>query len=137
MYWSNDPHDHKTPHYHYLHWDNFVREFKEQFHDPTIKEVYEKRMGELKMAGDVATVYFQKLKREAKLARQPLSPTLGSVSCEHTMTGKTASSSSMRSDNARPSTTKPMASKPATTDSPRGTRNKLPPPVATRMLQVA
>ncbi len=39
----------------------------EQFQDPTIKEVHKKHMYELCMMGP-ATVYFQKLKEEAKLA---------------------------------------------------------------------
>ncbi len=38
------------------------------FRDPTIEEVHEKRMKEMKMGSDPATVFFQKLEQEAKLA---------------------------------------------------------------------
>ncbi len=41
-----------------------------QFRDPTIKEVHENKMKELKMGGDAATIYFQKLEWEAKLANR-------------------------------------------------------------------
>ncbi len=42
--------------------------FKAQFCDPAIEKVHEKKMKELKMGTDAATIYFQKLEREAKLA---------------------------------------------------------------------
>ncbi len=38
------------------------------FRDPAVKEVHEKRMKEMKMGTDPATVFFQKLEHEAKLA---------------------------------------------------------------------
>lgn len=48
----------------------FTEEFCEQFWDPAIKLVHEKRMGEIKMGNDPAHLYFWKLEREAKLANQ-------------------------------------------------------------------
>ncbi len=41
----------------------------EQFRNPAIEEVHEKRMNELCMGNDPATTYFQKLEVEVKLAR--------------------------------------------------------------------
>ncbi len=38
------------------------------FRDPACKEDHERKMKTMKMAGDPATVFFQKLEREAKLA---------------------------------------------------------------------
>ncbi len=38
------------------------------FRDPACEEEHEKKMKNMKMAGDPATVFFQKLEREAKLA---------------------------------------------------------------------
>ncbi len=67
-FWVNDYRDPAGPRYRYPHWDDFVREFKAMFRDPAIEEVHEKRMKEMKMGGDPATVFFQKLEHEAKLA---------------------------------------------------------------------
>ncbi len=38
------------------------------FRDPTVEEEHEKRLKNMKMGGDPATIFFQKLEREAKLA---------------------------------------------------------------------
>lgn len=67
-YWVNDPWDPAGRQYQYPHWQDFVIKFKEQFHDPAVEEVHKKKMKELKMGSDTATVYFQKLEREASLA---------------------------------------------------------------------
>ncbi len=40
------------------------------FQDPTVEEEHEKRMKNMKMGGDPATIFFQKLEHEAKLARR-------------------------------------------------------------------
>lgn len=68
--WIHDYRDAEGPQYHYPHWDDFVREFREQFCDHTVKEQHEKRMKELRMGSDPATIYFQKLERKASLAGQ-------------------------------------------------------------------
>ncbi len=56
------------PQYRYPHWDDFIIKFKATFRDPACEEEHKKRMKTMKMAGDPATVFFQKLEREAKLA---------------------------------------------------------------------
>ncbi len=56
------------PRFRYPHWDDFIQEFKAMFRDPACEEEHEKKMKTMKMAGDPATVFFQKLEREAKLA---------------------------------------------------------------------
>lgn len=58
------------PRYQFPEWDMFVEEFCEQFRDPAIELVHEKRMGELRMGSDPAHLYFWKLEREAKLVNQ-------------------------------------------------------------------
>ncbi len=68
IYWVNDHHEPASPRYQYPHWKDFTQEFKQQFCDPAIEEVHEKKMRELRMGGDAATIYFQKLEQEAKLA---------------------------------------------------------------------
>ncbi len=67
-FWVNDYRDPAGPRFRYPHWDNFVQEFKAMFRDPAIEEEHDKRMRNMKMANDPATVFFQKLEIEAKLA---------------------------------------------------------------------
>ncbi len=67
-FWVNDYHDPAGPRFRYPHWDDFVREFKATFRDLACEEMHETKMKTMKMAGDLATVFFQKLEREAKLA---------------------------------------------------------------------
>ncbi len=64
-----DDNDDKPPWYRYPTWGKFVNMINKQFQDPAIKEVHKKCMYKLCMMGS-ATVYFQKLKEEAKLARR-------------------------------------------------------------------
>ncbi len=45
-----------------------MKEFRKQFSNPTMMETHEKNMRKLKMGSDHATVFFQKLEQEAKLA---------------------------------------------------------------------
>ncbi len=66
--WVNDPRDIEGGRFHYPHWDAFLQEFKTQFSDPAVMELHEKRMKEMKMGSDAATVFFQNLEIEAKLA---------------------------------------------------------------------
>ncbi len=61
-------HDPASPQYRYPHWDDFIREFKAMFWDPAVEEVHKKRMKEMKMSGNPATIFFHKLEHEAKLA---------------------------------------------------------------------
>ncbi len=49
------------PQYRYRSWDTFTGIFQEQFWDPAIEEIHEKRMGELCMRNDPAHVYFWKV----------------------------------------------------------------------------
>ncbi len=60
--------DHEAgPRYRYPRWEDFKEIFREQFRDPAIELVHEKRMSETKMGSDPAHVFFRKLEREAKL----------------------------------------------------------------------
>ncbi len=67
-FWVNDYRDLAGPRYRYPHWDDFVLEFKATFRDPACEEQHKKTMRNMKVGGDLATVFFQKLEREAKLA---------------------------------------------------------------------
>ncbi len=67
-FWVNDYRDPARPQFCYPHWDDFVLEFKATFRDPACEEQHEKTMKSMKMGSDPATVFFQKLEREAKLA---------------------------------------------------------------------
>ncbi len=67
-FWVTDYHDPASPRYRYPHWDDFIREFKAMFRDPAVEEVHKKRMKEMKMSGNPATIFFHKLEHEAKLA---------------------------------------------------------------------
>ncbi len=68
----------------------------------------------------------------------PSSPTSALMYHATTWNGRSTYSSCMRNERSRRCTTKLTASKSTTTRrSPRGTRSKLPPPAATRTLQVA
>ncbi len=69
-YWVDNPRDPDGPPILILSLGGLHAMFKKQFHDPAIEEVHEKRMKELKMGTDPTTVFFQKLEREAKLARR-------------------------------------------------------------------
>ncbi len=53
--------------YRFPGWDEFARLVREQFRDPAIELVHEKRMGELRMMGP-AYLFFRRMEREAKLA---------------------------------------------------------------------
>ncbi len=55
--------------YRFPDWAEFARLVREQFRDPTIELVHEKRMGELHMTGP-AYLFFRKMEREAKLANR-------------------------------------------------------------------
>ncbi len=68
VYWTEDEDDEEPPWYRYPRWTKFVKQINDQFHDPAIEEVHEKKMYELRMGNNPATVYFQKLEQEAKLA---------------------------------------------------------------------
>ncbi len=67
-YWTKDEGNDELPWYCYPSWGDFMDQVKKQFCDSAIKEVHEKRMNELRMGSNPATVYFQKLEQEAKLA---------------------------------------------------------------------
>ncbi|SJK99913.1 uncharacterized protein ARMOST_03224 [Armillaria ostoyae] len=67
-FWSNSDWDGESAHFRYLSWQEFVGLLTAQFHDPTIEEVYEKRMFNLWMSKGPAITYFQKLEIEAKKA---------------------------------------------------------------------
>lgn len=58
------------PCYRYPTWDTFTDIFRDQFRDPAIELVHEKRMCEVKMGSDPTYTFFQKLEREAKLANR-------------------------------------------------------------------
>ncbi len=57
------------PRYRFPDWNKFTSLVREQFHDPAIELVHEKKMSELRMTGP-AYLFFQQMEREAKLARQ-------------------------------------------------------------------
>ncbi len=57
------------PRYRFPDWEEFARLVREQFRDPAIELVHEKKMGELRMMG-AAYLFFRKMEREAKLANQ-------------------------------------------------------------------
>ncbi len=57
------------PRYRFPDWEEFARLVREQFRDPAIELVHEKRMGELRMTGP-AYLFFRKMEREAKLANR-------------------------------------------------------------------
>ncbi len=57
------------PRYRFPDWVKFVRMVREQFRNPTIELVPEKKMGELKMMGP-AYLFFRQMEREAKLANR-------------------------------------------------------------------
>ncbi len=67
-FWVDDHRDPTRPRFQYPHWDDFVWEFKATFRDPACEEEHEKRMKNMKMGSNPATVFFQRLEREAKLA---------------------------------------------------------------------
>ncbi len=67
-FWVHDHRDPTGPRFRYPHWNEFVQEFKAMFRDPACEEQHKKTMKNMKMGGDPATVFFQKLEREAKLA---------------------------------------------------------------------
>ncbi len=56
-----------APRYQFPDWAEFSRLVCEQFQDPTIELVHEKKMGKLKMTGP-AYLFFRQMEREAKLA---------------------------------------------------------------------
>ncbi len=55
--------------YRFPDWEEFTRLVREQFRDPAIELVHEKKMGELRMTGP-AYLFFRKMEREAKLANR-------------------------------------------------------------------
>ncbi len=55
------------PRYRFPDWEEFACQVREQFRDPAIELIHEKRMGELRMTGP-AYLFFRKMEREAKLA---------------------------------------------------------------------
>ncbi len=55
--------------YRFLDWDEFTRLVCEQFRDPAIELIHEKKMGELRMTGPTY-LFFRKMEREAKLANR-------------------------------------------------------------------
>ncbi len=57
------------PRYRFLDWAKFITLVCEQFCDPAIELIHEKKMGELQMTGP-AYLFFQQMEREAKLARR-------------------------------------------------------------------
>ncbi|SJL16834.1 uncharacterized protein ARMOST_20363 [Armillaria ostoyae] len=67
-FWSHNGWDTVPAWFQYLEWEEFIEIINTQFQDPMIEEVYEKRMFDLWMGNMAATLYFQKLEEEAKLA---------------------------------------------------------------------
>ncbi len=67
-YWSNDGEDDEPAQYHYSSWSRFVNLINKQFQDQAVEEVHKKQMNKLCMGNRPATVYFQELEKEAKLA---------------------------------------------------------------------
>ncbi len=57
------------PRYRFPNWAEFARLVREQFRDPAIKLVHEKKMGELRMTGP-AYLFFRQMEHEAKLANR-------------------------------------------------------------------
>ncbi len=57
------------PRYQFPNWEEFACLVREQFHDPAIELVHEKKMGELRMMGP-AYLFFRKMERKAKLANR-------------------------------------------------------------------
>ncbi len=57
------------PRYWFPNWEEFARLVREQFCDPAIELVHEKKMGELCMTGP-AYLFFRRMEREAKLANR-------------------------------------------------------------------
>ncbi len=57
------------PRYRFPDWEEFSRLVREQFCDPTIELIHERKMGEIKMMGP-AYLFFRQMEREAKLAQQ-------------------------------------------------------------------
>ncbi|SJL04183.1 uncharacterized protein ARMOST_07543 [Armillaria ostoyae] len=67
-YWSTDDDDDEAPRFRYPGWEEFVHLLNEQFRDPAVKEMHEKKMYELRMSKEPATHFFYKLEKEASLA---------------------------------------------------------------------
>ncbi len=57
------------PRYRFPTWEEFAHLVHEQFRDPAIKLVHERKMGEIRMMGP-AYLFFGQMEREAKLARR-------------------------------------------------------------------
>ncbi len=55
--------------YRFPDWAEFARLVREQFRDPAIELVHEKKMGKLRMTGP-AYLFFRRMEREAKLANR-------------------------------------------------------------------
>ncbi|SJL09285.1 uncharacterized protein ARMOST_12662 [Armillaria ostoyae] len=69
-FWSNSSWDGEPARFRYPSWEEFVGLLTTQFHDPTIEEVHEKRMFDLRMGKGPVVTYFQELEIEAKKAGQ-------------------------------------------------------------------
>ncbi len=70
-YNDNDPEApfNRGPRYRFPNWAEFTRQVREQFRDPAIKLVHEKKMGKLRMMGP-AYLFFRKMERKAKLTNR-------------------------------------------------------------------
>ncbi len=66
---EDDPPFDSGPRYRFPDWNKFISMVREQFRDPAIELVHEKKMGELRMMGP-AYLFFRQMEREAKLANR-------------------------------------------------------------------
>ncbi len=66
---NEDPPFNGGPRYRFPDWATFTTLVHEQFQDPAIKLMHEKKMGELRMTGP-AYLFFRQMEKEAKLARR-------------------------------------------------------------------
>ncbi|PBK59533.1 hypothetical protein ARMSODRAFT_982941 [Armillaria solidipes] len=69
-FWTSNGFDAQLPRYQLPNWEEFIDLLEQQFCDPAVKEVHKKKMYKLQMGNGPATVYFQEIEKEAKLARQ-------------------------------------------------------------------
>ncbi|PBK60265.1 hypothetical protein ARMSODRAFT_1026658 [Armillaria solidipes] len=67
-FWTTDAWGTEPARFRLLNFKEFVGLLTAQFRDPTIEEVHEKKMFELRIGSGAATTYFQELEKLAKLA---------------------------------------------------------------------
>ncbi|PBK71051.1 hypothetical protein ARMSODRAFT_1017817 [Armillaria solidipes] len=70
-YWAMSITDPTPARFHYPTWEELIGTINDQFRDPAVEEVHEKKMFDLCMSNGPATTYFQELEKEATQARVP------------------------------------------------------------------